>query len=77
MEFYHSFAHIKDGISMMNDKDIVLKANESPKKLKDSMKQFLKKIEKMNIKLNPKGDVYYLIIRSITLILLIKCFSIS
>lgn len=57
MEFYHSFAHIKDGISMMKDNDIVLQANESPKKLKDSMKQFLKKIQKMNIRLDEKGEV--------------------
>ena len=57
MEFFNSFSHIKDGISRLNDKQIVLQANESPKKLKDSMKTFLKKIEKMNIKLNSKGEV--------------------
>ena len=42
---------------MMKDNDIVLQANESPKKLKDSMKQFLKKIQKMNIRLDEKGEV--------------------
>ena len=57
MEFFNSFAYIKDGISRLGDKEIALKANESPKKLKDHMRTFLKKIEKMNIKLNEKGEV--------------------
>jgi hypothetical protein len=58
MEFFNSFSHIRDGISRLSDKEIILQANESPKKLKDSMRTLLKKIEKLKIKLNPKGEVH-------------------
>jgi hypothetical protein len=58
MEFFNSFSHIRDGISRLSDKEIILQANESPKKLKDSMRTLLKKIEKLKIKLNSNGEVH-------------------
>ena len=58
MEFFNSFSHIRDGISRLSDKEIILQANESPKKLKDSMRTLMKKIEKLKIKLNSNGEVF-------------------
>lgn len=57
MQFFDSFAYIRDGISRLGDKDIIIKANESPMKLKESMRKFMKKLEKLNITLNKEGQV--------------------
>ena len=37
LDYFHSFSEIKDGISNLTDKEIILKANETPSKLKDSL----------------------------------------
>jgi hypothetical protein len=41
----------------MNDKEIILRAKETPQKLKDSYHKLIKKMEKMNVKLTPDGNV--------------------
>ena len=40
--YFHSFADIKDGISSLNDSKIIVKANKTPQKLKDSFNRLLK-----------------------------------
>jgi hypothetical protein len=57
LKYFHSFSEIKDGISMLNDKEIILRAKQTPQKLKDSYQKILKKLDKLNIKLNNKGMV--------------------
>ena len=59
MKFFHSFADIKDGISKLSDREIILKANETPQKLKDSFNRLLKKLEKYDITLNDQGRIDY------------------
>ena len=48
---------MKDGLTNLSDKDIIRKANETPKKLKDSLKQLLNKTEKFNLTLDDSGEV--------------------
>ena len=57
MKYFHSFAEIKDGISMLNDQEIILKAKQTPQKLKDSYQKLLRKLDKLKIKLTNKGAV--------------------
>lgn len=59
IDYFHSFSEIKDGISNLNDRDIILKAKETPQKLKDSFNTLIKKLEKYEIKLNPQGHIDY------------------
>lgn len=57
INYFNSFAEIKDGISSLNDKDILLNARSSPKRLKDNLDQLIKKLEKFKIKLNSQGKI--------------------
>jgi hypothetical protein len=59
IDYFHSFSEIKDGISNLNDRDIILKAKETPQKLKDSFNTLMKKLEKYEIKLNSQGHIDY------------------
>jgi hypothetical protein len=59
LKFFHSFANIKDGISKLSDKEIILKANETPQKLKDSFNRLTKKLDKYEIQLNDQGKIDY------------------
>jgi len=52
-------ATIKDGISQLSDKEIIQKANDTPKKLKESLRKLSKKCEKYNITLDRNGEVCY------------------
>jgi hypothetical protein len=57
MKYFHSFSEIKDGISMLSDREIILRAKQTPQKLKDSFQKLLRKLDKNGIKLNNKGKV--------------------
>jgi hypothetical protein len=59
LDYFHSFAEIKDGISNLTDREIILKANETPSKLKDSFNILRKKLEKYEIELNSQGKIDY------------------
>ena len=58
LAFLNSFTHLKDGLSKLKDKEIILQANITPRKLKESMRNLMIKIEKLGIKLNSNGKVY-------------------
>ena len=57
MDYYQSFASIKDGLSALSDKEIFQQATETPKNFKDSLKSFNKKLEKYDLKLLKNGTV--------------------
>jgi len=59
LDYFHSFSEIKDGISNLTDKEIILKANETPSKLKDSFNVLSKKLAKYEIELNSEGKIDY------------------
>ncbi len=59
IDYFHSFSEIKDGISNLTDREIILKAKETPQKLKDSFNQLQKKLEKYEINLNSQGHIDY------------------
>jgi hypothetical protein len=59
LKYFHSFAEIKDGISGLTDREIILKANETPQKLKDSFSVLMKKLEKNKIELDKGGKINY------------------
>ncbi len=72
LDYFHSFAEIKDGISGLSDKEIILKANETPQKLKDSFKTMQKKLAKHDIQLNSEGKIDYTKIADPNVILWVK-----
>jgi len=44
-------------MSNLSDREIIRKANDTPKKLKESLRLLLNKAEKYNITLNDSGEV--------------------
>jgi hypothetical protein len=54
---------------MLTDQEIILRAKQTPQKLKDSYNKLLRKLDKNNIKLNNKGQVNNYLIR-LTIIVL-------
>jgi hypothetical protein len=42
---------------MLNDQEIILRAKQTPQKLKDSYQKIIRKLDKYGIKLNSKGKI--------------------